>query len=250
MSLRTELKLVIIAALLLLSGSCKSAAPEADHASGSSATTPGSTATSGSSETKAAEVAARSNPLDGLTKAARAMMETKSFRAKMEGDYQGKSLVTNFEFVGPDRYHITIGSGAWMKMGGKWAKLPMNLSGQVKSFRDPKFIEELSRDAEVKFIGPDLLDGRPMLVYQYTLKNSAGTAGTTTSKMWVGPLDGLPRKSEIEGDVKGGKSRMVITWYDYNSDISIEPPAGAQEMPAIPGMAEIQKQLEKKMQKQ
>ena len=63
-----------------------------------------------------------------------------------------------------------------------------------------------------------------MLVYEYTLNNAAGMNVKSHSKTWVGVADGLPRKSETEGEFGGVKTKTEITISGYNSDIKIEPP--------------------------
>jgi hypothetical protein len=44
------------------------------------------------------------------------------------------------------------------------------------------------------------------------------------AKTWVAVADGLPRKSESEGEFSGVKTKTEMTVSDYNSDIKIEPP--------------------------
>jgi hypothetical protein len=85
-------------------------------------------------------------------------------------------------------------------------------------------IDELTKNAQVKFLGPEVLDGTPTLVYEYTLANAFGTNMTSTSKTWIGASDSLPRKSETEAEINKQKSKTVITFYDYNASINIEPP--------------------------
>jgi hypothetical protein len=83
----------------------------------------------------------------------------------------------------------------------------------------------LSKGAEIKFVGPDTLGGMPMLVYQYTLDNAGGLTGKSVTKTWVSVADGLPRKSESDGEYAGTKTKTVSTVSDYNADIKIELPA-------------------------
>jgi hypothetical protein len=63
-------------------------------------------------------------------------------------------------------------------------------------------------------VGPDILDGKPMLVYQYTLNNSP-------AKLWVGVADGLPYK--VESVSKSG-AKTTVTISDYNAQIVLTPP--------------------------
>ncbi|MCA1616069.1 MAG: hypothetical protein LC800_18600 [Acidobacteria bacterium] len=64
----------------------------------------------------------------------------------------------------------------------------------------------------------------PTLVYQYTLDNADGLVGKSTTKTWIALSDGLPRKSESEGEFQGVKTKTVSVISDYNTDIKIELP--------------------------
>jgi hypothetical protein len=94
----------------------------------------------------------------------------------------------------------------------------------IKAFRDPKMLDELEKTADVKLVGPDTLDGVPMLVYQYTQTNPMGMKLKSTSKTWLSVADGLPRKTETEGEFNGAKTKMLMTMSDYNADIKIDAP--------------------------
>ena len=116
---------------------------------------------------------------------------------------------------------ILIGKVFYVKTGAQWQKIPTP-KGIDFSFTDvKKFQDELGIATEVKFIGPDILDGVPMLVYQYTSTVKGPPAFTTTSKVWVAVSDSLPRKMESTSTTG---SKTVTTIYDYNANIVINAP--------------------------
>jgi hypothetical protein len=173
------------------------------------------------------------NALEDITRAMRAQMDVRSFRVRMEFSFPGNSNTRIVEFVAPDRFHmisdkneaLIVGPTTYMKdPKGAWQRVPMDVNAMVQSFRDPSIIDEVRKSADAKFIGPDTLDGAPMLVYQYTMSNAFGTNSTSMTKAWIGASDGLPRRLEIDGNVGSVKARAVNTYYDYNADIKIEPP--------------------------
>lgn len=181
----------------------------------------------------AAVEAAKSNPLTGVKGSFQKFLDAKSFRAKMETNAEGRVAVTNMEFVAPDRYHMTnpqmemilIGGDYYMRpSGGPWRKIAAGMQDVVKSFRSKEMMEQFEKATEVKFLKPDMYEGKPALVYEYTSTDMLGMKGKSVSKTWVDAIDGLPRKSEFTGDYGGMKSSGVITWYDFGSDIKIEPP--------------------------
>lgn len=182
-------------------------------------------------------------PLDVMTKAMRSQLDARSFRARVEQSASnGMTGTMLVEYVSPDRYHVVreakagekdsrleyviVGKDTYAKTGGNpWTKLPVDMGAMISSFRDPKVIEELNKGAEVKFVGPDTLDGMPMLVYEYTLGKVGGLAVKGVTKTWVGVADGMPRKSESDAELQGTKVKTVYTISDYNADIKIDPPA-------------------------
>ncbi|MFN0121640.1 MAG: hypothetical protein ACKV2V_14195 [Blastocatellia bacterium] len=193
------------------------------------------TVASAPAASEAAVAAAKSAPLDSLTKSMQAALAAKSMRARLQSTSGGQEMVMEFEYAAPDRYHtkgagmemILIGNDTWTKLPGqeRWMKMGAGMGKAIESFRNSKMIEELKKSTDMKFIGPDLLDGAPTLVYEYTAKDAMGLSGTSKSKTWVGALDNLPRKMEFTGDYGGTKSTGTMTWYDYNADVRIEPPA-------------------------
>jgi hypothetical protein len=145
------------------------------------------------------------------------------------------------EYAAPDRYRMTVeaktggqnvrleyliaGGASYIKgPNGRWVRTPVDAGALIKGFRDPKMLDELKKTTEIKFVGRDTLEGEPMLVYEYTQTNPLGMKMTATSKTWLSEADGLPRKTESEGELDGKKTRTVVTISDYNSDIKIEAP--------------------------
>lgn len=224
-------KLKVAAPLCFLLACASCAAPSTNNVNTNTATA--ASGVGGSAGGGAVPAATSENAADFMSKAIRAQLDAKSFRARMESDFGGQSSTRVVEFVAPDRFHMTsdideiiiVGPASYRRAkGGQWQKLPADMGSMINAFRDPKIIEELGKGAEVKFLGPDVLDGTPTLVYQYTLKNAFGTSITSTSKTWIGAADSLPRKSESEAEINKQKSKTVMTYYDYNASISIEPP--------------------------
>jgi hypothetical protein len=101
------------------------------------------------------------------------------------------------------------------------------------AFLDPKNIDQMRTSinlGQIQLVGADLLDGKPMLVYQYTLDVKSAVSGSPdvkgTFKIWIGATDS--RAYKIEGDTDslvsaGSKVHMSIT-FEYDIPITIEPP--------------------------
>ena len=189
---------------------------------------------------------ASSDPRGALAESLNSMLAAKSYRARVvSSSPQGATNIVA-EFVAPDRFHLTtdlqipgqgntkhetivVGKDTYVKMGNTpWRKFPVNLGDMISKFRDPKVVAELSKGADVKFIGADTLDGTPTFIYQYTFNSAENKDFKGTSKTWVGVTDNLPRKTETEGEMNlGGKpvmTKTTISYSDFGSDIKIEPP--------------------------
>ncbi len=171
------------------------------------------------------------NPLDALKKVFTGWGSVKSFRGKSVRTTGTTTTESNFEVVLPDRFHVVgktseviiIGQTYYSKVGTKWTKVPLPQGFDISFADAKKYLEQLNAVTEIKFIGPDVLDGAPMLVYQYTVTGKIqNTSFTTTSKIWVAVSDGLPRRNESTSSLTSGKT--VTTFSDYNANIVIEPP--------------------------
>jgi len=235
MNQKLKIQVLTFSSLLFAFAGCSSAPSTGGGSAGSPS--------GGGGGTGAAAISASDKPIDVITKAMRSQIAAKSYRSRInQTSSNGTTTTMLVEYASPDRYHVVrdgqagntdsklefliVGKETYMKSGnGAWTKYPADMGSMIATFNDPKAIEELNKGAEIKFIGPDTLDGMPMLVYQYTLDNAGGLVGKVVTKTWVAVADGMPRKSESDGEYQGIKSKTILTVSDYNSDIKIELPA-------------------------
>jgi hypothetical protein len=178
--------------------------------------------------------------IDLMLGAMRAQLAQKAFRMNLTTVDGGETTNMTIEYVAPDSFHSKMSTGtelivvkgaSYMKgADGKWQKSPIDMSAAVKQILSADMIDELAKSITVdkmKFLGPDLLDGKPMWVYQYdTTMDLAGTKISTAAKVWLGVLDKLPYKQEGESDSvahKGSKTKTSGTW-EYDPNIKIEAP--------------------------
>jgi outer membrane lipoprotein-sorting protein len=201
-----------------------------------SATTPGSVTTAGGANAK-----------EELTKAMKAVMDAKSYRSSLTTSKDGGvQSITTVEFVAPDRFHmiqdlntadkgqarhemVAVGGEVFMKSAdGHWRKMPVDMSKMLTAVRDPKVIDDITKEADVKFLGTEQLNGQPMNVYQYTLKNALGSGVNSITKTWVSQTDNRPYKIETDQELningKTEKSHTSSSYVDYDTDIRIEAP--------------------------
>ena len=218
MNFANRLKVFLMCAIVFAAACGIHDGSHSSNSSGSGSATPAST---------------EATPIDAMAASIKAQFDAKSYRARMESLSEGQGMTMTVEYAAPDRFRmitpmsetIIVGSDTYIKNpNSPWQKVPIDANQMISSFRDPKLVEELRNNTSVKFLGTDSIDGLPVKIYEYTVKNAFGTNMASTSKAWISASDNLPRKMEVEASVNGKPSTMLITYYDYNTDIKIEPP--------------------------
>jgi hypothetical protein len=176
-------------------------------------------------------ITSSTSPVDALGRSIRAQLDAKSYRVRIMSiapNIKGETIV---EYVAPDRIHMTnpiseliaVGSETYTRQAqGPWQKAPLDAREIVATFRDPKLLDQLTNNYDITFIGPDAIDGAPMMVYEYSPKPTSSVPQTGKTKIWIGAQDSLPKKVEVQ--TGSNNSVTTIIYSDYNSDIKIELP--------------------------
>jgi len=125
---------------------------------------------------------------------------------------------------GGDVEAISIGDQHYWFANGKWTEGTVPSSGGVD--RGADFAKKLAEMVkEVKYLGPETINGVPCFAYTYTLETSLGGQNYVgTGKAWVAAADGLPRQSDSEFKVATYTNKSHIV-YEYNVDVKVEKPA-------------------------
>ena len=181
------------------------------------------------------------DPREALKKAFTEQLAARSFRARMEYTIGGVGTHNDLEFVAPDRYHVTlvgpatmgqemiiIGNDKFARISGRpWQKADMNVAAGTMAttlgdltdqFHQEDVSQKMTKYEDVQFSGSEVLEGQPVMVYQFNLKS---TKGPIPGKIWISTADNLPRKIVHE---KSSKMKITTTYYDYNTNFNISPP--------------------------
>jgi len=172
----------------------------------------------------------KTEPKQALADGFRALLRVKAYRIRSTTTAKTTSTSV-FEYRAPDRYRmiteraetvVTPGATYVKYKGGRWAIAPVDVSELISRFRDPKELREVEdpQSKDFKSLGPEVVDGVPTLVYQYT---TLVEGQTSTSKVWLAAANGLPQKKETEAAYGAEKVRSAQT-FEYDRDISIDPP--------------------------
>lgn len=222
----------ILLVFIVLAVGCK--LPDAFKGSNSSTSSnSNSSSPFGDGPASPGKVTASSDPKADIISASKKFVELSSFTADMNGTGDN-AIHMRLEYVAPDRYHvinlagpaggmetIMIGKNTYMKTGGTWRKLQVNLGGSIPTMRDSFTEEGLKTLTDVKFDGDDSVDGKPALLYSY--KNTVPNVNTPiTSKTWVSKDTGLPMKIVV--DYSSGPLKQMTVKYDTETKLTIEPP--------------------------
>ena len=156
--------------------------------------------------------------------------------------YPFRMLTTEQEYVAPDRLRtvnveteseiIVILDVTYYRRDPKseWEK-STNRSSSINGKEDHALsrISPEYKSEEIKIVGPETLNGMPMMVYQEVF-NSEANRDEEPRKFWIGVRDNLLYKVEIGyyflSNSRGGLPdvKKTLYFYDYNADIEIEPP--------------------------
>jgi len=180
-------------------------------------------------------------PLDVVKKAMLNVFTANSVRATtILQSANGESQTLLLEFVKPDRMRIVQpdggeqiavkGKGVWRKVGDKWENQGAQMADMLFGLFEASAVEESLQAIQVdsvQFVGPDLVDGKPMFVYTYkTTVDMGGTKNLGTGKIWLGALDGRVYKGESDSEslAMPGKTDHTIVTYEYDIPLDIQAP--------------------------
>ncbi len=128
----------------------------------------------------------------------------------------------------PNRMHITktgmeiivVPEGTYQKSGGgKWHKSTNDMNAMMdKALGSSEFTDKILKDAQVRLIGPDTINGKRMMIYE-VIYNTPEIK--SNSRIWISTDDHLPYKTEI---TYNGNLKSTTFYTDFNAPIRIVAP--------------------------
>lgn len=179
--------------------------------------------------------------LDQLMKALAAAQQAKSFRARLNSQINDDEPdILTLEIAAPNRRRIkghnieviVVGEDGYLSFGNKWQKAPRDPEAKAAVFRvanAPVFWGLTENDAARSFITMKsataaTYEEQAATLFEYEMKDAFGKIGVCTLRTWVAQADGLPRKTEMEGDYEGRHAKAILTWLEYDVALVIEAP--------------------------
>ena len=180
--------------------------------------------------------------LDQLMTALAAAQRAPSFRARLNGQINDEEPdILTLEIAAPNRRRIkghnieiiVVGEDGYLSFGSKWQRAPRDPEAKAAVFRvaqAPVYWGLAENKAARGFITmksatPTTYDEQAATLFEYEMKDAFGKTGVCTLRTWVTQADGLPRKTEMEGDYEGRHAKALLTWLEYNVALTIEAPA-------------------------
>ena len=157
-------------------------------------------------------------------------MAQKSYRAKSTSEVRGQAMTSTIAAQPPDRFHMTspeseviiVPGGSWMKQGGQWMKLPMDMSAMVKGMTLAAMKDSANLVQDVKELGSADVNGCDSKTYAYHSSGKVmGVSVEADVEVAICGETGLPVRI-VSVDTKQ-KSRTVVD-YDYAAAVNIQAP--------------------------
>ena len=144
----------------------------------------------------------------------------------------GKVFKTSAEVIWPDRFHIVtdqmeaiiVPGKSYIKQGGTWQVVPVDMSQMVQGFRTEAMKNSMASTTNVKDLGTSEINGHQVRGFEYdSTATVMGMTSSAHSKMWLDTATQLPVRQEVDGKAMGHKSHTVQD-YDFTSPVKIEAP--------------------------
>jgi hypothetical protein len=173
---------------------------------------------------------AHAAPKDELHDAFVKFLQAKSFRATIT-DLKKGELVSNMEFVAPDRYRMTVAGGTtqvivgdamYMDMNGQMMRVPVpGVAKLTAQYRNEAFLRQVEGGMSVQALPDEVVDGEPAKVFAYTVTEPV----KADAKTWISRSSGLPIQTESSGSYMGMKSTTRVRYGSFDDpSIRIDAP--------------------------
>jgi hypothetical protein len=161
-----------------------------------------------------------------------AMRAAGKFRMVGSSQTAQGTVETDVAVVWPDRFHVksqgnefmVVPGATWMRQGGQWQKLPMDMSAMVRTMSPEAMKQSFDNMSNVQALGEKTVDGREARGYEYDTRVSMmGVEAKSHNVLWVDAETKLPIEQEVTNEVMGTRS-TARQRYHFDPDLSIEAP--------------------------
>jgi hypothetical protein len=175
---------------------------------------------------------AMADPKADILAAHEAMIAKGKFRQANESISGDQVTKSTSEVQWPNRFHVTtpdmemvlVPGETYMKQGGQWSKLPMDMGAMVKQLTPDAMRQGYENMTHIKQLPDGEVEGDPVSVYEYdTTATIMGIKAESHVVLSVDKATGLVARQVTDGKAMGVSSKTVST-YTYDDTISITAP--------------------------
>lgn len=165
-----------------------------------------------------------------VTSAFQKAMGDSAYRMHIDIENKRGPISSQIDVQLPDRFHmrsqeaefIMIPGGTWINAGGRWMKMPVDMSKQMQGYRLDDVGEAVAKIESVEKIGSEVVDGCESTLYRYATTSSfAGRRSDDEVELAVCDVTGLPARLRSTPKRKGD---AVVIRYDFDAAIDIRAP--------------------------
>jgi len=176
--------------------------------------------------------AAHGGPKEEILASHQAMVKFGKFHSEGTVTSKDGPQPTWSNVVWPDRFHvrnagqefIIVPGKTYMKQGGQWMPLPMDMSQMVKSLSPDALRQGYDAMTNVKDLGASERGGKSVHGYEYdTQMTLMGITAKSHVKLWIDTDTKLPVHQDSDGEAMGQRSQTSLD-YTFDAGITVEAP--------------------------
>jgi hypothetical protein len=165
-----------------------------------------------------------------VTAAFQAAMQASSYRLQIVVENKRGPIRSQMDVQLPDRFHmkadeaefIIIPGGTWINAGGRWMKVPVDMSKQMQGYRLQDVGEASAKIEQIEKVGSEDIAGCVSSIYRYsTTSTFAGRSSDDEVELAVCDASGKPIRLRSTPKSKGD---AVVIHYDFDAVIDITAP--------------------------
>jgi len=165
-----------------------------------------------------------------VSAAFQAAMQASSYRLQIVVENKRGPIRSQMDVQLPDRFHmkadeaefIIIPGGTWINAGGRWMKVPVDMSKQMQGYRLQDISDATARLDVVEKLGSESINGCPSTLYRYaTTSTFAGRSSDDEVELAICDSSGKPIRLR---STPKGKGDAVVIHYDFDAVIDITAP--------------------------
>lgn len=173
---------------------------------------------------------AAAGPREDVMAAFEKAMARDAYRATSTTDADGSTVETLISFRKPGSFHmrnpqtevIVLPEGTWMKSGGEWMQLPMDMSSMIQGMTLTAMKQAASLIQQVEARGSEAVAGCDSTLYAYRTEGKVmGINASADVELAVCDDTGLPIRVVSSDPRTQARTTLV---YDYDTPVEIRAP--------------------------